>query len=624
VKNLLRSPRRLALLGIDVLLLALAFYLAFLLRFEKPGLGSHARYFLLNLPATLLIHLVALQVTGVYRGFWRYASLVDLLNIIRGAALGMVGLSVWVLFTQGYGFPRSVFLLNAILVVGFTGGARFARRIYVERFLASPGRTTGKPVLIVGAGDAADALIRELQHNPRMNYRLAGIADDHPEKLGQELHGVKVLGTVAEIPRLVAEKGAEEVLIATPSATGAQMRKIVESCRRCGVPYRTLPGLADIIDGRVDIHHLRRVRIEDLLRRPPVRLDWEEIGRSLGGARVLVTGAGGSIGSELSRQIARLRPELLILLDHAENSLFYLQEEFGERSLPHCRWEVADITDADRIGALMREFRPQAVFHAAAHKHVPLMEANPAAAFRNNVGGTRIVAEAAQKAGVGKFVMVSTDKAVNPTSVMGLSKRLAELTVQCLGARRGGAGTEFVSVRFGNVMGSEGSVIPLFRRQIEAGGPVTVTHPDVVRYFMTIPEAAQLVLQAAVMGKGGEVFVLDMGEPIRILDLARDMITLSGLEPEVDIPVRFIGLRPGEKLSEELSSAGEGAAPTPHEKIMVLTSAKVDCAVSLESIKALEKALHRSDGGREAIRLAATLVPEYRPSGGLPFTMEPR
>jgi FlaA1/EpsC-like NDP-sugar epimerase len=467
-------------------------------------------------------------------------------------------------------------------------------------------------VLIVGAGDAADDLIRELQRNPRAASRIVGIVDDSPGKRAQRIHDVEVVGRIDEIPALAQLQHIDEILIAIPSATGAQMRRIVELCVASGVPYRTIPGIGDIIAGKVHVRQLRKVRIEDLLRRPAVRLDRESIDAYLKDKRVLVTGAGGSIGSELCRQIARFGPEELVLVDHAENSLFYLNEELTA-SFPWLKYrlKVADVTSAERMGSIMQARRPHVVFHAAAHKHVPLMEANRPAAFANNVTGTRTVAEAAAAAGAAKFVMISTDKAVNPTSVMGASKRIAELVVQCLEGYQGRR-TEYCSVRFGNVMGSSGSVIPLFTRQIEAGGPITVTHPDVVRYFMTIPEAAQLVLQAGAMGKGGELFVLDMGEPVKIAELARDMIHLSGLEPDVDIEIKYVGLRPGEKLYEELITGGEGVVPTPHEKIMVLRAlACHQPEETLAKARRVEELAAACAPQAELMAAVRELVPEY-------------
>jgi FlaA1/EpsC-like NDP-sugar epimerase len=610
MRYILKSPRRLAMVVLDLVMFAACYYLAFYLRLESWKLPGHLKVFRATLLPVVVIEFAAIYLAGAYRGIWRYVGMNDLTNILKGAVYGTVGAITWVVFVHGtYGYPRSVFGINAVLVVLVIGGMRFAWRFIRENVVVSR-EGEGKPVIIVGAGDAADDLIREIRHNPRLPLRPLGIVDDSPDKLMQELHGVKVIGGVGDLPRLAREKGAAEILIAIPSATGAEMRRIVGLCRESGVPYRTVPGAGDILDGRVKVSQLRSVRPEDLLRRAPVHLDRSSLGAWLGGKRVMVTGAGGSIGSEICRQVARFDPAEIVMLDHSENSLFYLDEEF-QRSFPGVRRRltVADITNSPRMQAVFRETRPAAVFHAAAHKHVPLMEANPWEAFRNNVGGSITTARAACEAGVGTFVMISTDKAVNPTSVMGLSKRVAELAVQSMNRE----GCEFVSVRFGNVMGSEGSVIPLFTRQIVSGGPVTVTHPEVVRYFMTIPEASQLVLQAAALGQGGEIFVLDMGEPIRIVDLAREMIRLSGLEPDVDIEIRITGLRPGEKLFEELVTAGEGVAPTSHEKIMVFRPevARGEVAGLLDEMESL---LAGPPNVGAVIALARRLVPEYRPA----------
>ncbi len=500
--HILASPRRTLLLMLDMSIFAGCYYLAFLLRLERLDLGGYLGIFLRTVPLVMVLRVVSMYLSGVYWGLWNYASVRDLLNIIKGTAVGTVASVLGVVFTRGLeNFPRSVFLIDAILVVVAIGGERFTWRS-VRELLASRRRRTGRPVIIVGAGDAAEDLIRESLQNPRLSLQPVGIVDDQPEKQHHRIHGVKVLGSVDDLPGLVTRKQAEEILIAIPSATGPQMRRIVERCREAGVPYRTVPGAGDILGGRVSVRNLREVLLEDLLRRPPVRLDRKAISAHLRGKRVLVTGAGGSIGSELCRQVARFEPARVIMLDHAENPLFHLDQEFrGVGNGPPYDLVVTDIADRRRMETVMRQAMPDVVFHAAAHKHVPLMESNVQAAFRNNLTGTRVTAETAAAAGVRTFVMISTDKAVNPGSIMGLSKRTAEILVADMERRFGD--TEFVSVRFGNVMGSEGSVIPLFRRQIEAGGPVTVTHPEVVRYFMTIHEAVQLVLQAATMGRGG-------------------------------------------------------------------------------------------------------------------------
>ena len=613
IKYILQSRRRVGLLLIDLGLFACCYYLSFVVRFESLWPAASLKVIFKVLPLAVLSSLVGMIAAGIYRVMVRYTSIKDLIGIIRGAAYGAAILVATVVFLPGLsGFPRSIFLLYPILSIGAIGGSRMAWRLYIEARGSGGAKEAGRSVLIVGAGDAADDLIRELRQNPRTAYRIVGIVDDASGKRSQRLHGVEVIGKISEVPTLAKALRVEEILIVIPSADGAQMRRIVGFCRESGVPYRTMPGIGGILEGKVHVRQLRNVRIDDLLRRPTVRLDREAIEGYLKDKRVLVTGAAGSIGSELCRQIALFAPEELILVDHSENGLFYLNEELTT-SFPWLRYrlKVADVTSAERMRLIMQVRRPHVVFHAAAHKHVPLMEVNCLAAFVNNVTGTRVVAEAANAAGADKFVMISTDKAVNPTSVMGASKRIAELVVQCLEGRAGGR-TEYCSVRFGNVMGSSGSVIPLFTRQIAARGPVTVTHPDVVRYFMTIPEAAQLVLQAGAMGRGGELFVLDMGEPVKIADLARDMIRLSGLEPDVDIEIKYVGLRPGEKLYEELITGGEGVVPTPHEKIMVLRA--LGCRAPGETLALARRVEELAAAcAPEELLLAAVreLVPEY-------------
>lgn len=602
------------MLLIDLAIFACCYYLAFVVRFESFWPAPYMKVFFKVLPLAVLCSAAGMVAAGIYRTMLRYTSIKDLVGIIRGTAYGAMLLVAAVVFTHGLqGYPRSIFVLYPILSFGAIGGSRLLFRLYIESRESGGVKEEGRSVLIVGAGDAADDLIRELRQNPRTAYRIVGIVDDEPGKRSQRIHGVEVIGEVSAIPMLAKALQPEEILIAIPSADGAQMRRIVGFCRDSGVPYRTVPGIGDILEGKVHVRQLRSVRIDDLLRRTAVKLDRAAVSDYIKDKRVLVTGAGGSIGSELCRQIARFAPEELILVDHAENNLFYLSQEMTA-AFPwlRCRLMVADVTSRGRMRSIMGLGRPHVVFHAAAHKHVSLMEGNRHAAFVNNVTGTRIVAEAAAEAGAAKFVMISTDKAVNPTSVMGASKRIAEIVVQCLEGYQGRS-TEYCSVRFGNVMGSSGSVIPIFTQQIQAGGPITVTHPDVVRYFMTIPEASQLVLQAAAMGKGGELFVLEMGEPVKIADLARDMIRLSGLEPDVDIEISYIGLRPGEKLYEELITQGEGIVPTPHEKIMVLrATACGGPEETLAKVRRVEELAAACAPEAELMSAVRELVPEYR------------
>jgi FlaA1/EpsC-like NDP-sugar epimerase len=466
-------------------------------------------------------------------------------------------------------FSRSAVLIDWLLSLVFAGGVRLGMRILADSQSTGKGATArARRVLIVGAGDAGALVAREMQKNAQVNLLPIGFLDDDPDKIRQEIHGVKVLGTIKDLPRVVDALRVDEVILAIPSASGQVMRVAADLSRLKGVPYRTMPGLNELIGGKVSVNRLREVEISDLLRREPVHIDDQLVGASLGGKRVLVTGAGGSIGRELCRQIARREPGNIILLGHGENSIFEilleLQEDFPQLPIHPV---IADVRNAPRLEAVFQQFAPQVVFHAAAHKHVPLMQSNPQEAISNNVFGTQNVVEASLHGQVERLVLISTDKAVHPSSIYGATKRLAELLVLEASHRSGRA---FSVVRFGNVLGSRGSIIPLFKRQIAAGGPVTITHPDMERYFMTIPEAVHLVLQAFAMGQGGEVFVLNMGEQVRILDLAQDLIRLSGLEPGKDVEITFTGIRPGEKLSEALWDHDADYACTAHPDVLRL------------------------------------------------------
>ena len=465
-------------------------------------------------------------------------------------------------------------------------------------------------LMIVGAGDSGEQLLREISNTLNRKYNVICFVDDDRTKYGASIHGVPVKGMTDDIPGLVRRNSIDDVIVAIPSATGKEMRRIVTICSQTGVTVRTLPGTERLIDGQVTLNQLRSVDIEDLLGRDPVNLDESDISNMVRGRTVLVTGAGGSIGSELCRQIARFQPRQLVLAEQAENSLFYIHREM-RKSFPDLLLVpyIVDITDRKRLDTLFSELRPELVLHAAAHKHVPMMEWNPGEAIKNNVGGTRALVEAAHEAGVKRFVMISTDKAVNPTSVMGCSKRVAELYVQAMAQN---SSTVFVTVRFGNVLGSAGSVIPLFKDQIAKGGPVTVTHPDMVRYFMTIPEAAQLVVQACSMGTAGEIFILDMGEPVPIVKLAEDLISLSGLKPHEDIEVKFTGTRPGEKLFEELAIDTENASKTRHPKIYVGKSQPENLIEVRAKVDAL-LAKADKEGARDLRKALNAVVPEYTP-----------
>ena len=564
----------------DMCLFALAFSGAYLIRFDF-GLSTDMRVQIAYLlPVVVPVKTLTFLFMGLYRGMWRYSSLSDMWNLLKATALSSLLIFSAVLFLHRFsGYSRCVFIIDGVLTFLFTGGLRvMIRFLYHEGFLQKTdhfdnglrSRPEKKPVILVGAGDAGEMTFREIMDNPSLKSRVVAFVDDDPAKKGRLIHGVPVRGAVSDLPRLVRQLGVQEIFITAPSATGTQMRRIVEICEQTSVPFKTLPGLGDLIHGRVSIKALRDVSYTDLLGREPVKLDEARIGAYLEGATVLVTGAGGSIGSELCRQICRFRPETIVLFDRAESPLHEIDIEL-KRAFPHVRVlpVLGDICDRRHLSAVFEACQPRVVFHAAAYKHVPMLELQPWKAITNNVLGTSNMIEISRQYGVERFVFVSTDKAVRPANIMGASKRVAELLVHGQNGCRQSDG-KFMAVRFGNVVGSVGSVVPLFRKQIAEGGPVTVTHPGVTRYFMTIAEACQLILQAGSMGKGGETFILDMGTPVKISDMARDLIRLSGYEPGVDIEIEYVGLRPGEKLFEELITRGEGIERTRHEKIMVL------------------------------------------------------
>jgi FlaA1/EpsC-like NDP-sugar epimerase len=573
MRAVFRSPNRLLFIG-DLILIVASVFGSFALRLE---LGP---VYIFYLPQAVTMIVVALLVKplvyylfGLYSRVWAYASTRELKIIAAAVSLAsvIVALIIALLTMLQYyrGFPRSVLAIDWLLSLLAVGGLRFAMRLLAESRSGRegfPGRT--KRVLIVGAGDAGALVVREMQKNPQLNLHPVCFVDDDPSKQKQRIHDVPVEGTLEDLGRVLDTWFIQEVIIAIPSAPGGVVRQVIDICREKDVLFRTMPGIYELIGGKINVGRLREVEITDLLRRASVEIDTTIIGSNLSGKRVLITGAGGSIGSELCRQIARWGPESLILLGHGENTIFdtLIELEDNFPSLP-LHPVVADIRNIDRLSNVIDHFQPQLVFHAAAHKHVPLMEINVEEAVTNNVIGTRNVVEAALNSEVERLVMISTDKAIRPTSIMGSTKRMAEMLVLDAAHRSGRA---FTVVRFGNVLGSRGSVIPLFKQQIARGGPVTVTHPDMQRFFMTIPEAVHLVLQAAAMGHGGEVFILRMGEQVKILQLADDLIRLSGLEPEKDIEVVFTGIRPGEKLSEELWDQWATFEPTAHEEIVQL------------------------------------------------------
>ncbi|WP_158542560.1 polysaccharide biosynthesis protein [Lujinxingia litoralis] len=589
---------------------ALAYLLAFLIRFDYAIPPQYQAAMWAGLLPLLATKTLVLGVMRMFQGWWKYVSLYDVLALARALALASATyLALNVLVLTPADFPRSIYLLDFALSLLLLGGARGSLRLIRERLATWGDDRPAVPVLIAGAGDTGETLVREIAKNRQIVYRPVGFIDDDPYKHGLRMHGVPVLGPIERLPQIVDKHGVEELVIAMPSASREQIRRVVELAQRCGVKTRIVPAFEAVVEGKVSVNQLREVAITDLLGRAPVELDTYAIGRSLEGKRVLVTGAGGSIGSEICRQVMRFNPERLILLDSAETPLFFIHRELRQAHDDRLFPAIGDVTDAQRMREVFDLHRPDVVLHAAAYKHVPLMEAHPALAVRNNIGGTRTVAHLAAEYQVARFVLISTDKAVNPTSVMGATKRVAELLVRHLNASC--PTTKFCVVRFGNVLGSNGSVIPIFRQQIAAGGPVTVTHPEMTRYFMTIPEATQLVLQAATF-KQGDLFILDMGEPVKIVDLARDMIRLSGLSEE-EIPVEFCGIRPGEKLFEELTLDREEVDTTAHAKIF-MGREPGDLLENLqEPFDALMAAGQASDdqGVREGLE---ALIPTYRPS----------
>jgi len=577
-------------------------------------------------PFLLLLALgIKLPVFGAfkqYRGWWRYVSISDLLGILRASLVStLILVALWfIVILQVPAVRRAlppgiaaisqgVFMADLFCTILLPAGLRMITRLYHEEFRTKESRRLTR-FLIVGAGNAGEGLLREILRMPVTRYETIGLIDDDPIKQGTSIHGIPVLGTVPELPRICRERNIEEIAIAIPSATRQQLRRVIQVCEGAQIRFRTVPSITDIASGRLRVSEIRDVDINDLLGREVVQLDLDRIEAFARDKVILVTGAGGSIGSEMCRQICRFTPKLLLLVEQAENPLFYVERDL-RREFADVRTKplICDITDRSRVEAIFAEYGPHVVIHAAAHKHVPLMELNPSEAVKNNVLGTRTVADAADRHRATHFVMISTDKAVNPTSIMGSSKRIAEMYIQDLGKT---SRTQFITVRFGNVLGSEGSVVPIFKKQIAEGGPVTVTHPEMKRYFMTIPEASQLVLQAASMGQGGEIFVLDMGDPVKIVDLAKELITLSGFRPGEDIEIVFTGPRPGEKLFEELRIEGEDMQRTRHPKISIwknIPMARTALRAGIDDLIELACQPHQTPGAIAAG--IKDLVPEY-------------
>ncbi len=607
---------------IDLGTLTCAFVLAWLVRFDWELPTTIVGRILLVTPYVVALQYLVLVAFGVHRRSWRYVGLADAGLIVLASTLSAsVLLAARFAFAElqsDFGYLRhgivpigTIVADHALAILGITG-VRVLRRSVGEQADALRGRSAAKrelvPVLLVGAGEAGVIVAKELERRPDLGLRAVGFLDDARVKLGTLVQGVPVVGSTDELEAQCARLGARQVIITMASAPGAVVRRIRALAEKAGIPVKIVPGVYELVGGTLSLSRIRDVAIEDLLRREPVTLDEDAIARIVRGKVVLVTGAGGSIGSELCRQACAFGPRMLVLVERAENNLFAIHRELSE-TFPdiHVVPIIADACDRPRMNRVFERHRPAVVLHAAAHKHVPMMEWNPGEAVKNNVGGTRVVADLAHEHEAETFVMISTDKAVNPTSVMGATKRAAEVYVQSLAA---GSATRFVTVRFGNVLGSTGSVVPIFKAQIAAGGPITVTHPEMRRYFMTIPEACQLVLQAASMGKGGEIFVLDMGEPIRIVDLARDLIALSGLREGEDVEIRFTGVRPGEKLYEELASQTENADKTAHPKIFVGRTPPLDGP----AVRAALETLLRNEPDANRAKIVddlRALVPEY-------------
>jgi len=565
---------------VDGGLIALAWQLAFLLRFDNGVPPRYDHLFDRTIWIVVPLKLAVFIALGLYQHWWRYVSIRDMWKVARAVLAASLLVLVLVYLVDpvpGLRLPRSIVVMDFLILMALVAGARLLARTVMERPSPRALMARGREVLVVGAGDAGQLIIREMHRKPELEYTPIGLVDDDPRKKGIRLHGVRVLGATRDLPHLLRDSKPDEVIIALPSAAGETRQRIVEHCRDAGVPVKTLPAVGELIAGDANLAgQLREVQVEDVLGRELVELDVESIAGYITGETVLVTGAGGSIGAELCRQLAALGADALVLLDHTEGGLFETERELvHERGFAPVVPLLADAKNLARVREVFERYRPGVVFHAAAYKHVPLLEANPVEAVRNNVVSTRVLAEVASEFGTKRFVLVSTDKAVKPKTILGQSKAVCEWIVSAAAARERN-GTHFISVRFGNVLGTSGSVIPIFRRQIAKGGPVTVTHPEMTRYFMTVPEAAQLIVQAGALGESGDIFVLDMGTPVKILELAQNMIRLSGREPDRDIPIEFIGVRPGEKLHEELWAADERGEPTRHPKILRCTAPPVD------------------------------------------------
>ncbi len=600
-------------LVVDLFTFIFCYATAYFLRFDGVPPERYLDMMLQTLPLILTIRLAALYYFKLHKCMWRYASIKDLTQILKATTLSSIFITALAMaLYAGAGYPRSIFVIDWLLLTIALSGTRFIIRLS-RPFRWRGRRTNGrrKKILIVGASDAAEMILREIIYQHKHNYEVVGLVDDNPEKYKRRIHGVMVLGTTSDIPDIVDRKNVEEIIIAAPTLKPDQMRDVVSCCVKSGAKYRTIPDISNVVNGRIKVKELREIKFEDFLKRDEVILNTHQIAGYIKGKRVLITGAGGSIGSELCRQLGRLSIAELVLFEKAENALFYIDLELGQLFKKVNKVAVVgDICDRARVKEIFERYKPEIIFHAAAHKHVPLMETNSMEAIKNNVFGTKVIVEEAIKSGVERFIMLSTDKAVEPTSLMGVSKKVSEMYLSNIARTNG---TKFMAVRFGNVIGSEGSVVPTFKKQIEKGGPVTITHPEIKRYFMTIPEAAGLVLEAGFMGEGGEIFILEMGRQIKILDLAKSLIELSGLNPDKDIEIKFTGLRPGEKMYEALFAVDEKLIKTANEKLFIVQPKEKVNRDIFEDIKALEDIVWEGNMPGLLNKLKE-IVPEYRPS----------
>lgn len=609
------APKYKTLIAItyDVVMALTAFIFAMSLRYDKIyRINFNNDKQLVILSIIILSHLLSFYLAGLYKGIWRFSSVSDLIRVIRGSVMATSSSFIALfLYNRLSGLPRSVFLIELILLIVLLGGGRLLTRISLDRYFRKNNKSDYEKVIVMGAGRGGEKIAREIHNNPNIKIKITAFADDDPTKLNRYIHNIPILGSSNEILKISKKTGAKKVLIAIPSINGDKLKEIIESCKNSDLAFKILPATKDLINGRIEVSQMRNIQIQDLLGRKPVELDLESMKSMIEGKTIVVTGAGGSIGSELCSQVALLNPEKIILFELSEYSLYSLERELKAKH-PHLNYVevIGDIRNQEKVKSIFEKYKPQIVFHAAAYKHVPMMESNSYESIQTNIRGTKILAEESLKCNVEKFVMISTDKAVNPTNVMGATKRVAEMI--CQNTFFSNNKTKFITVRFGNVLGSSGSVLPLFQKQLEQGGPITVTDPNIERYFMTIPEATKLVIQAAAMGEGGEIFVLDMGEPVKIVDLAKQLISLSGLKIGKDIDIEFIGLRPGEKLYEELLSTHEKTLETRHPMIKIAMASNV----VNDFDQALNEIVKTSPFDEKLINMnrLKLMVPEYTPS----------